>query len=194
MSMTAPGDSTRPTASAASADATEAGADAEPPQWLAVDIAVVAGPAWSAIPDVEPLVEAAAAALAAHAAFAAEPRCLAAIALATDADVQNLNRQFRALDKPTNVLSFPVPPGSYADAAAKVALLGDVIIAAETVLTEARAQAIPPAHHLQHLVVHGLLHLIGFDHEDDADAEVMANLETEILARLGIADPYAMSC
>lgn len=191
--MPAPGDSRHGTGGADSADATECSADAEPPNWLALDVAVVDDAAWSALPGAARLVAQAAAALAAHAEFTDEASGLAAIALATDAEVQSLNRRHRGLDKPTNVLSFPCVPGSYADAVATVTLLGDVIIAAETVFAEAREQGIPPAHHLQHLAVHGLLHLLGFDHEDEVEAEAMEGLETEILATLGIADPYLPS-
>jgi probable rRNA maturation factor len=68
--------------------------------------------------------------------------------------------------------------------------LGDVVLAAETVLREADAQAIEPAHHLQHLIVHGLLHLLGYDHETGAAAEQMERLETAILASIGVGDPY----
>jgi probable rRNA maturation factor len=68
--------------------------------------------------------------------------------------------------------------------------LGDVVLAAETVLTEAVAAGIPPAHHFQHLVIHGVLHLLGYDHLTENEAEAMEALETTLLARLGIADPY----
>ena len=125
--------------------------------------------------------------------------------LADDALVQSLNRSYRGKDAPTNVLSFPfqAPPGAWApddvdDDGIVSAMtepeprqLGDVVLAVETVTREASAQAVPPVHHLQHLVVHGLLHLMGFDHETDAQAEVMEGLEVEILAALGIGDPYA---
>ncbi len=109
------------------------------------------------------------------------------VALSDDACVRALNRQFRGHDKPTNVLSFPSSPapaiaGSY---------LGDIILAEETVLTEAADQGKPPLHHLLHLCVHGTLHLLGHDHEADEAAERMERMEIEILADLGIADPYA---
>jgi probable rRNA maturation factor len=69
--------------------------------------------------------------------------------------------------------------------------LGDVVLAAETIRREAAEQAIAPGHHLQHLVVHGLLHLLGYDHQTDVEAEEMEGLESEILASIGVADPYA---
>ena len=98
-----------------------------------------------------------------------------------------LNRDWRGIDKPTNVLSFPVrrrkPDGL-------PALLGDVIVAYETLAREASEENKPFLHHLAHLAVHGFLHLLGYDHETDSEAEAMEGLEREILARLGIADPY----
>ena len=106
-----------------------------------------------------------------------------AVLLTDDARMQVLNRSFRGFDKPTNVLSFPG-----ADAAA--GHLGDIAIALETTAREARADGKAFADHLAHLAVHGLLHLAGHDHEDDGEAEEMEALETAILARLGIADPY----
>jgi probable rRNA maturation factor len=195
--MTAPGD-TSPSPSLAE----PAAADPEPPQRLALTILAEAGD-WGAFSGREAAIRAAADALAGH------PRCESAhgaeacVVLADDALVQSLNRSYRGKDAPTNVLSFPfqAPPGARApdDSAddgivgimAGPRQLGDVVLAVETVTREAGAQGIPPVHHLQHLVVHGLLHLMGFDHETDAQAEVMEGLEVEILAALGIGDPYA---
>jgi probable rRNA maturation factor len=96
----------------------------------------------------------------------------------------------RGKDASTNVLSFPYQkqPGAAADDGG---YLGDVVLAAETVRQEAVASGVEPRHHLQHLVVHGLLHLLGYDHQADAAAEEMEGLETEILATIGVADPYA---
>ncbi len=125
------------------------------------------------------------AARAALAAATAEPGEVAVV-LSDDATVKRLNRDYRRKDKPTNVLSFPL-----ADATTTPCrLLGDVILARETVLAEAAAEGKRPGDHLSHLVVHGVLHLLGFDHEKDADARRMAALERRILAGLGIADPY----
>ena len=101
-----------------------------------------------------------------------------------------LNRHYRGKDYATNVLSFPAerPPGLPKNA--KFPLLGDLVICAPVVAKEAAAQGKPLAAHYAHLTVHGCLHLLGWDHEDDADAQAMEQLEREILAGLGIADPY----
>ena len=109
------------------------------------------------------------------------------IALADDRAAHALNRRFRGIDKPTNVLSFPARDMDTADEA-----LGDILIAFETSAREAKADRIALGDHLAHLVVHGALHLRGYDHECAADAEIMETLETELLARLGVADPYAV--
>lgn len=127
-----------------------------------------------------------------HVAAAAVPpgvQLAAALALADDATVRKLNSDWRRQDKPTNVLSFPAPkpPRSCAG----LTPIGDIVIAEETLLAEALAAGIPPAHHFQHLLVHGLLHLLGHDHEDDEQAAAMEALETRILAALDIPDPYA---
>lgn len=118
----------------------------------------------------------------------------ASLVLANDARVRDLNKQWRQQDKATNVLSFPSgeSPGGddgHHDSAGYFA--GDVILAEETLVREAHEQGIPVADHFHHLALHGLLHLLGFDHETDAGAEAMEALETTILASLGIADPYA---
>ncbi len=107
--------------------------------------------------------------------------------LADDAHVRELNARWRGLDKPTNVLSFPAADADHLDEAR---LLGDVVLAFETVAREAEDEGKPLADHYRHLIVHGFLHLIGFDHEDEADGEVMEAMETHILAGLGVPDPY----
>jgi probable rRNA maturation factor len=108
--------------------------------------------------------------------------------LTDDAAVRRLNRDWRSIDEPTNVLSFPAaaPPA----AGAGPCLLGDIIVAYETVAREAGTEAKPFAHHLAHLAVHGFLHLLGYDHDSNEDAEQMERLEAKILARLDIPDPY----
>ena len=113
-----------------------------------------------------------------------------AVLLTDDAAVRRLNAQWRGIDKPTNVLSFP-PADMPGNGVAKS--LGDIAIAHETTAREAAAEDKPFADHLSHLAVHGLLHLMGYDHETDGDAEAMEQLERVILARLGVGDPYATS-
>jgi len=109
------------------------------------------------------------------------------IHLSDDARIRELNGRWRGLDKPTNVLSFPaVPPSGIATAR----LLGDVVLAFEAVAREAAEEDKSLPDHYRHLVAHGFLHLLGYDHERTADAERMEALETRILARLGVADPY----
>ena len=156
------------------------------PAGLSLDVVEDAGD-WSGFADLDRLVADAAQALAANAALRPRLPAEATVVLSSDAEVRKLNKQWRRQDKPTNVLSFPAMP---APAGRGPRLLGDVILAAETIAREAAAQAIPPAHHLQHLIVHGVLHLAGYDHESEAEAVVMERLEVEILAGLGIADPY----
>jgi probable rRNA maturation factor len=115
-----------------------------------------------------------------------------AVMLTDDSGIRTLNNNWRGIDKPTNVLSFPAlqPKGAQGlDDAPR--MLGDIAIAYETTRREADEEQKPFDHHLSHLAVHGFLHLIGYDHENDDDAEQMENLEREILAQLGIPDPYA---
>ncbi len=108
------------------------------------------------------------------------------IVLADDAFVRELNRTWRNIDAPTNVLSFPADD----DDGQGPCLLGDVVLAYETIAREADAAGKPMLDHVTHLIIHGTLHLLGFDHEDEQEATEMEALETAILARLGIADPY----
>ena len=115
-----------------------------------------------------------------------------AVMLTDDAGIRTLNKNWRGQDKPTNVLSFPAlqpPGGQSSDDGPR--MLGDIAIAWETTRREADDEQKPFDHHLSHLAVHGFLHLVGYDHENDVDAEAMEHLEREILAALGIADPYA---
>ena len=107
-----------------------------------------------------------------------------------DARIQELNRDWRSLDKPTNVLSFPVAP---VERLASAPLLGDIAIAFETVTKEASVEDKTFSDHTSHMIVHGFLHLLGYDHENEQEAEEMEDLERRALARLGIADPYAAS-
>ncbi len=108
-----------------------------------------------------------------------------------DAAIRVLNAEWRGKDKPTNMLSFPAFPVRAGSQPGP--MLGDIVIARETVEREAAAEAKPFENHLTHLVVHGFLHLLGYDHETDAEAEEMEAREREILHALAIPDPYAVS-
>jgi probable rRNA maturation factor len=131
------------------------------------------------LPGVERLVR-----KAARAALGTKVRSLT-VALSDDKRVQALNRRDRKKDKPTNVLSYPSGEKTF---------LGDIVLARQTVWREAKEQKKMPADHIAHLVVHGTLHLLGYDHEtSDADAERMEALERRVLKKLGIADPYTLS-
>jgi probable rRNA maturation factor len=115
-----------------------------------------------------------------------------AVMLTDDAGIRTLNSNWRGIDKPTNVLSFPaLPPSGPSGPDDAPRMLGDIAIAYQTTRGEADEEQKPFDHHLSHLAVHGFLHLIGYDHEQDDDAEAMEALESEILAQLGIPDPYA---
>lgn len=107
-----------------------------------------------------------------------------AVLLTDDEAVRELNARFRGKDTPTNVLSFPAPQNPEGH-------VGDVALAYGVCAREAAEQGKTLAAHLQHLVAHGVLHLVGFDHETDDEAQVMETREREILAGLGVADPYA---
>lgn len=139
--------------------------------------------AWDVLGDVEAL-----GVRAVDAAFG-DKACTVSILLSNNAEIRRLNNQFRKKDKATNVLSFPasltpVPPG-------EMAHLGDIVLAYETVAAEAAAANKTLADHVTHLIVHGTLHLLGHDHEDETQADQMEQRERDILASLGIADPYA---
>ncbi len=110
------------------------------------------------------------------------------VMLADDATVRELNSVWRTQDKPTNVLSFQ---SIATDRLATAPALGDIVLAYETIAREAIEETKSFEAHATHLLVHGFLHLIGFDHQGDADAERMESLEVAVLAKLGIADPYA---
>ena len=161
-------------------------------QTLLLDIAIEAD--WPAAPDWEDLAHRAAAALATVAPELANPRLTASLLFADDAEVHALNRQWRAKDKPTNVLSFPMLERARLLALAEDGppeLIGDIALAMETCAREASDKGVPLSHHAAHLIVHGLLHLAGHDHETSPEAAAaMEALETKALARIGIADPY----
>lgn len=146
-----------------------------------IDVEIEA-PAWaSALADAEALTLAAAeAALASEGADGEGVTLL----LTDDEAVRDLNARFRGKDAATNVLSFPAPHNPERH-------LGDVALAYGVCAREAEAQGKPLGHHLQHLVVHGVMHLLGYDHMTDVEAEAMEDLERVVLAGLGIPDPYA---
>lgn len=126
----------------------------------------------------------------------AAPLVEISVRLTDDAEVHALNRDFRGKDKPTNVLSFPQIQPDLLEVMSNSddgeILLGDIVLARETCAREAAEKSIAIADHAMHLIVHGTLHLVGYDHLDDASAEAMEALEVKALASLGIANPYAV--
>ena len=161
-------------------------AAAAPPP-VAVEVIVEAGE-WPAKATLRRLAGRAVAAAAETVAARLADHAELSVTFTDDAHMRRLNRTFRQKDKPTNVLSFPAGPphgGRHGP------LLGDLFLAAGTVMGEAAAGDLTLADHLTHLIVHGFLHLVGYDHIDDGEAEVMESLETAILKTMGIADPYA---
>lgn len=148
--------------------------------WPAGDWEALATRAAAAVSEGEPLL--------------ANPRLAASLLFTSDAEVHALNREWRSRDKPTNVLSFPMLERGELEALAPEGppeMLGDIALAYETCAREAAEKGVTLEAHATHLIVHGLLHLAGHDHVDsDEQAEAMEALETRILAKLGIADPY----
>ena len=149
---------------------------------------------WPASPDWETLAALASRAAAVAAPELANPRLSASLLFTSDAEVHVLNREWRGKDRPTNVLSFPMleraellglaPDGS-------PELLGDIALAFETCAREAAEKSVPLEHHAAHLIIHGLLHLAGHDHETSPqDATEMETLEIKALASMGIGNPY----
>jgi probable rRNA maturation factor len=149
---------------------------------------------WPPSPDWEALADRAMIALARFAPELAHPRLSASLLFTSDAEVQTLNREWRGKDKPTNVLSFPMLERAELLALAEQGppeLLGDIALAFETCAREAAEKSIPLENHAAHLIIHGLLHLAGHDHETSPEAAAeMEALEIKVLASMGIADPY----
>jgi probable rRNA maturation factor len=143
---------------------------------------------WRRLPRSRTMARETIAACAAESGLVARDRAEVSLCLADDAQLRALNARWRGLDKPTNVLSFPSAPP---DRIAKAPMLGDVALAYETMKREADEFGVELANHYRHLVAHGFLHLIGYDHQTDEEAERMEALEKRILARLGAPDPYA---
>jgi probable rRNA maturation factor len=153
---------------------------------------LVTADCWREVPDAEAMILRAITAAAATIDAELDGVELA-VMLTDDAGIRTLNKNWRGIDKPTNVLSFPaLQPSAPPRDDDPPRMLGDIAIAYETLRREADEEAKPFDHHLSHLAVHGFLHLIGYDHETDEEAEVMEALEREILAQLGIPDPYGM--
>ena len=140
-------------------------------------------PLWEKEPQAVPVIERA---IAAAAEAIDAPLGEVVVMLADDETIRTLNRDWRKIDKPTNVLSFPAAktPGT------EPMMLGDIVIAYETLARECEEEDRVFLHHLAHLAVHGFLHLMGYDHQDDSDAAAMEQLEIAILARLDMPDPY----
>jgi probable rRNA maturation factor len=161
------------------------------PPGVTVDV-LCESPLWEAEPGAEAVVREAIS-KAAAATDIGEPAAEVAVLLCDDGTIAALNAQWRGREEATNVLSFPAPPASGPSAPYPSAPvhLGDIAIACETVVREAREQGRTVSQHLAHLAVHGFLHLLGYDHQTDGEAEHMEALEREILATLGISDPYA---
>lgn len=155
---------------------------------LDIALAVEAG-VWPPEAELLGLVERAAGAAFAELRLARNNPSELSVVFTDDAAVQALNAEWRGKDKPTNVLSFPAFPP--ARGGQLPPMLGDIVLAAETVAREAAEEKKPIENHVSHLVIHGLLHLLGYDHETDDEAEEMEAVERAALARLAIPDPYA---
>jgi probable rRNA maturation factor len=141
----------------------------------------VRSPLWSAQPLAEQTVREA---IAAAAATLSTVDGEVSIVLTDDSDMRKLNRQWRGIDKPTNVLSFPAKDGGGEK------MLGDIVVAFETLQRECDEEGMQFLHHLAHLAVHGFLHLHGYDHQTDAQADAMEALESRIMRALKMPDPY----
>ena len=149
---------------------------------LTVDIQVQS-PLWSQQPGAEAAVRTVVAATAALSTSGGE----VSILLTDDSAVQRLNRDWRGIDKPTNVLSFPAPERMTKGV---TAFFGDIVIAYETLARECAAEGRDFLHHLTHLAAHGYLHLVGYDHQNDQDAKEMEALESKIMTRMKLPDPW----
>lgn len=167
---------------------------------MMLDVAIEADSEWDSSTRWAPLVRNAAEAAVAASAFPELASCdrhvELSVRLTDDEEVKALNARWRGKDKPTNVLSFPQLDREEieaADPAGPELMLGDVVLARGVCQREAQEKAIPIEDHAAHLIVHGTLHLLGYDHEDDESAAEMESREVRALARLGIADPYQES-
>jgi probable rRNA maturation factor len=143
---------------------------------------------WRRLPRARTMARETIAACIAETGIASRDGAEVSLCLADDAQMRALNAQWRGMDRPTNVLSFPA---ASAERPGEAPILGDIALAFETLAREVEESGAALADHYRHLVAHGFLHLIGYDHQTSEEAERMEALETRILARLGIADPYA---
>lgn len=164
---------------------------------MTLDIAIDADAEWDSSKDWATLARSAATAAIAESAFPqlgqGERTVELSVRLTSDGEVHALNAEWRGKDKPTNVLSFPMADEEDLDADDRPGpelMLGDIILARGVCGTEAADKGVPLEDHAAHLMVHGTLHLLGYDHMDDSSAADMEGRETRALARLGIADPY----
>ncbi len=139
-----------------------------------------------ALPDVRDVVETGITAALKAAKFTEQADIV--VLLCDDAEMKSLNKEYRQKDAPTNVLSFPAPKAMRVKGVLEH--LGDMALGLETCMREAKSQGKPLKNHVMHLSIHGALHLLGYDHLTDDEAEAMESLEREILAGMGIADPY----
>jgi probable rRNA maturation factor len=155
----------------------------------AVDV-LIESEAWRTLPEAEDIVRRAIACAATSEVAIHQREAELSVLLCDDQTITGLNARWRGQEKPTNVLSFPAPPLRGATPAERVPL-GDIAIAYETLAREAGEQSKSVSDHLSHLVVHGFLHLLGYDHRVEGEAEQMEQLEGSILARIGVANPYA---
>jgi probable rRNA maturation factor len=154
---------------------------------MTVEIDIIfSADAWTGLDGAEKLTRDCVEASVAESRVTLAPDCEVSVTFCDDAEIQELNAEWRGKDKPTNVLSFPTPGPLLARP-----LLGDIVIAYETVAREAAEQEKTLREHTAHMVIHGFLHLIGYDHETAAEAEDMESLERRIASRLGLRDPYA---
>ena len=167
---------------------------------MTLDIALDADEDWDSSTNWAALAEAAARAAIAESAFPGLAEAARTVELSVvltgDERVRELNAEWRGKDKPTNVLSFPGAELHELESAASAGpelMLGDIVLASQTCIREAGEKHIPLEAHAAHLLVHGTLHLLGYDHGEDESAEDMEARETRALARLGIADPYSLA-
>ena len=154
----------------------------------------VAVEGWPGAADWSSLANSAASAAIAVCGASLPSACEVSIRLTSDAEVHALNRDYRGKDKPTNVLSFPMfAPEEIADLAHSdlpELLLGDIVLAYETCAAEAAEKGVPLEAHASHLIVHGMLHILGYDHKEESAAEEMEALERRAMAAIGLHDPY----